>query len=80
MGADAKPATWLVAGQGKSLASSASGVFWGLLCDRYGAAALSNSVVGRGALICGGSFAASGSATIAYDPNVIANLGMVKLS
>lgn len=80
VGSDAKPVTVLLTGQGKSAASSGSGAFYGLLCDRSGTCAFSGSGVVRGALICGGSFSASGSSTITYDPNVIANLGMVKLS
>ena len=66
----AKPVTMLLISQGKAMSYSSTGSFYGLLCTVSGSFAQSGTGYVKGSVICGGAGAISGSASIAYDPNV----------
>ena len=70
VGADTRPVTVLLIGQSKAMTFSNSGTFCGLLCNRYGGFTQSGAGSITGAVLCGGSFVASGSSVIAYDADV----------
>ena len=73
VGADAKPALFLMTGASKSLSISNTSTFYGLLCDKTGPISISSSsAVIKGTMLCGGAFSSTGGATIAYEPNVAA--------
>ena len=72
VGSHAKPATILLIGQGKTMTYSSGGVFYGLLCNRYGSFIQSSTGIVQGSALCSGSYTGAGSVSIAYDPNVAA--------
>ena len=72
VGADPKPALFLMTGASKALSISSTSTFYGLLCDKAGAISISSSAVIKGTVLCGGAFSSSSGATIAYEPNVAA--------
>jgi len=74
VGTHAKPVRILVVGASKTITLSGSGTFYGELCDQTGSITQSGSGVIRGQVLCGGSYAASGSGDLKYDQTVLDNL------
>ena len=72
VGTNPRPVTILLTGQGKTVTYTATGgAYYGLLCNCYGAITHSgNGATIKGSVLCAGPFTATGSSTIAHDPNV----------
>jgi len=70
VGAVARPVTILLIGQSKTMTFSNTGTYYGLLCNRYGGFTQSGTGIITGSVLCGGSYIASGSSVITYDPEV----------